>query len=193
MNDIPRELQHQALRAPDEQKKLPAPRDGRKREKQSIIKSIFFLIILLALPAFVWMAWFGGQEKTGRILAPVSKTASTTVVQNQRVISITLRGIMALDRIPGSTHATVSCHVTLEGISGEEATLKGEVTGPDGLQKSFEGRGTIVKSGVRVSFDLATVSKGMYACTVTELTVPGMGVGENVLDRAQRVAVLTVK
>lgn len=195
MNNISPELHNRALRAPEPQKRLQAPqkRDDKKRER-SIAMSLAILLVLFLVPALIWKFWFGGDIQIQKPMPNAPDAASNGVPRpKERIISITLRGVMGFEAIPGTVRATLSCRISVDGVSGEDISMKGEITGPANFKKLFDIHDGVSAAGALVSFETSSNEKGVYACSVFELRAPSTGSTGNLLSSPQRVATLTVR
>ena len=195
MNHISPELHNRALRAPEPQKQLQAPRkqDDKKRER-SITMPLAILMVFFLVPALIWKFWFGGNTPTQKPIPTAPGAVSNEAPKpKERIISITLRGVMGFEAIPGTTRATLSCRISIDGVSGKDVSMKGEITGPADFKKSFDMHGDITADGTLVSFEAPSNEKGVYACSVLELRAPSTGSTGNLLNEPRRVATLTVR
>lgn len=195
MTNIPPELSNRALRAPEPQKRLQAPqkRDDKKRER-SIAIPLAVLLVLFLIPALFWKFWFGGNTPLQKPVSDAPGIVSDEAPKpKERVISITLRGVMGFEAIPGTVRATLSCRISVDGVSGKDISMKGEITGPADFKKPFDIHDGISADGAVVSFEAPANEKGVYSCSVLELRAPSTGSIGNLLSAPQRVATLTVR
>ena len=87
----------------------------------------------------IWKFWFGGNSPTQKPIPTAPGAVSNEAPKpKERIISITLRGVMGFEAIPGTTRATLSCRISIDGVSGKDVSMKGEITGPADFKKSFD-------------------------------------------------------
>src|SRR3989338_7883103 len=195
MNNMSPKLHNRARRAPEPQKQLQTPqkRDDKKRER-SIAIPLAVLMIFFLIPALIWKFWFGGDTQMQKPVSDSPDAASNEAPKpKERIISITLRGVMGFDVVPGTTRATLSCHISIDGVSGKDISMKGEIMGPADFKKLFDIHDGVAADGTLVSFEAPSNEKGVYACSVLELRAPSTGSTGNLLREPQRVATLTVR